>query len=99
MSGTYKTHDGLLMQWGLVSITPTAADTPTSVLVAYPQVYADTPAVFATLATIVPQSVSVGIQLTASLVPDTKKGIAVTLTRNSTTSTGVYWLAIGKGAV
>lgn len=99
MSGVYKTHDGLLMQWGLVSITPTAADTPTSVLVAYPQVYADTPAVFATLATSVPQSVSVGIQRTASLVPDTKKGIAVTLTRNSTTSTGVYWLAIGKGAI
>ena len=99
MNGVYKTHDGLLLQWGLVSITPTAADTPTSVLVAYPQAYADTPAVFATLATSVPQSVSVGIQRTASLVPDVKKGIAVTLTRNSTTSTGVYWLAIGKGAV
>lgn len=98
MNGVYKTHDGLLLQWGLVSITPTAADTPTSVLVAYPQTYADTPAVFATLATSVPQSVSVGIQRTASLVPDVKKGIAVTLTRNSTTSTGVYWLAIGKGA-
>ncbi|MBR5862291.1 MAG: hypothetical protein IKZ08_03080 [Bacteroidales bacterium] len=98
MNGVYKTHDGLLLQWGLVSITPTAADTPTSVLVVYPEAYADTPAVFATLATSVPQNVSVGIQRTASLVPDVKKGIAITLTRNSTTSTGVYWLAIGKGA-
>lgn len=97
MNGTYKTHDGLLLQWGLVSITPEAAGTPTSVLVVYPEAYADTPAVFATLATSVPQNVDVGIQRTASLVPDTKKGIAVTLTRNSTTSTGVYWLAIGKG--
>lgn len=98
MSGRYKAHDGLLIQWGLVSITPSAADTPTSVLVNYPLAFADTPAVFATLATSVPQNVSVGIQRTASLVPDTKKGIAVTLTRNSVTSTGVYWLAIGKGA-
>jgi len=98
MSGVYKTHDGLLLQWGLVSITPTAADTPTSVLVEYPEAYAETPAVFPALATSVPQNVSVGIQRTASLVPDTKKGIAVTLTRNGTTSTGVYWLAIGKGA-
>ena len=98
MSGVYKTHDGLLMQWGLVSITPTAIDTPTSVLVTYEEAFLDTPAVFATLATSVPQNVSVGIQRTASLVPNTKKGIAVTLTRNSVTSTGVYWLAIGKGA-
>lgn len=98
MNGVYRTHDDLLVQWGLVSITPTAADTPTSVLVDYPEDYADTPAVFATLATSVPQNVSVGIQRTASLVPDVKKGIAVTLTRNSVTSTGVYWLAIGKGA-
>lgn len=98
MNGHYKTHDGLLIQWGLVSITPSAADTPTSVLVNYPVAFADTPGVFATLATSVPQNVSVGIQRTASLVPDIKKGIAVTLTRNSVTSTGVYWLAIGKGA-
>jgi hypothetical protein len=98
MSGHYKTHDGLLLQWGLVSITPEAAGTPTSVVLTYPRAYADTPAVFATLATSVPQNVAVGIQRTASLVPDVKKGIAVTLTRNSVTSTGVYWLAIGKGA-
>lgn len=98
MNGTYKTHDGLLLQWGLVSITPEAAGTPTSVLVVYPEAYADTPAVFATLATSVPQNVDVGIQRTAALVPDVKKGIAVTLTRNSVTATGVYWLAIGKGA-
>lgn len=98
MSGHYKSHDGLLLQWGLVSITPEAVDTPTSVLVNYPLAFTDTPAVFATLATSVPQNVAVGIQRTASLVPDTKKGIAVTLTRNSVTSTGVYWLSIGKGA-
>lgn len=98
MTGSYKTHDGLLLQWGLVSITPTAAGTPTSVVVSYPKAYEDTPAVFATLATSVPHTVAVGIQRTASLVPDVKKGVAVTLTRDGLTSTGVYWLAIGKGA-
>lgn len=97
MSGRYKAHDGLLIQWGLVSITPSAANTPTAVLVNYPLPFADTPGVLLTPATSVPEKLAVGAQRTASLVPDTKKGIAVTLTRDSTTSTGVYWLAIGKG--
>lgn len=98
MNGVYRTHDDLLVQWGLVSITPEAADTPTSVLVDYPEEFAATPVVLTSLATSVPHTVSVGIQRTASLVPDVKKGIALTLVRSNTTSTGVYWLAIGKGA-
>lgn len=98
MNGVYRTHDDLLVQWGLVSITPEAADTPTSVLVDYPEEFAATPVVLTSLATSVPHTVSVGIQRTAELVPDVKKGIALTLVRSNTTSTGVYWLAIGKGA-
>ena len=98
MNGVYRTHDDLLVQWGTVSITPEAAGTPTTAVVLFPEEYASTPNVLTTLATGVPQNVSVGVQRTAELVEDARKGIAVTLTRNGLTSTSVYWLAIGKGA-
>ena len=98
MSGAYKTHDGLLLQWGTVTITPTAADTPTTVVVTFPKAYASTPAVFLTPVTSVPQNVAFGIQRAADIVGDPAKAVAVTLTRNGTTSTGAYWLAVGKAA-
>lgn len=99
MSGAYKTHDGLLLQWGTVTITPSAADTPTTVVVTFPRAYASTPAVFLTPVTSVPQNLAFGVQRAVDIVGDPAKAVAVTLTRNGTTSTGAYWLAIGKEAV
>lgn len=98
MSGVYKTHDGLLIQWGTVTITPSAADTPTTVVVTFPQAYASTPAVLLTPVTSVPQSVAFGVQRSADIVGDPAKAVGVTLTRNGLTSTGAYWLAVGKEA-
>lgn len=99
MSGAYKTHDGLLLQWGTVTITPTAADMPTTVVVTFPRAYASTPAVFLTPVTSVPQNLAFGIQRAVDIVGDPAKAVGVTLTRNGLTSTGAYWLAIGKEAV
>ena len=98
MSGRYKTHDGLLIQWGTVTITPSAVDTPTTVVVTFPEEYEGTPAVFIQAVTSVPQNLSFGIQRAADIVGDPAKAVGVTLTRNGLTSTGAYWLAIGKGA-
>lgn len=98
MNGVYKTHDGLLIEWGTVTITPTAAGTPTTVVVTFPESYEATPAVFVEPVTSVPHSVSFGIQRAADIVGDPAKAVAVTLTRDGTTSTGAYWLAVGKGA-
>lgn len=93
--GQVKLHGGLLIQWGAVSITPEAADSPTTKLVTFQQAYKSTPMVWVSPATTVPQNVSVGAVRTG--VSDTLKGINVVLARNSTTATTVNWLAIGPG--
>lgn len=98
MSGNYKTHDGLLLQWGTVTITPEVANEPETVVVTFPKAYASTPAVFTEPVTSVPHNVSFGVQRAADLVGDPAKAVAITLTRNGLTSTGAYWLAIGKEA-
>lgn len=98
LSGQYRTHDGLLLQWGNVNITPTAANEPTTAVVKFPLAYASTPITLATPITSVPQSISVSTQRAADLVTDNTKAVAVTLTRSGTTATGVIWLAVGKGA-
>lgn len=97
MAGRYRTEDGLLLQWGTVSITPTAANTATSAVVTYPLPFAETPAVFVTPITSAPNTLTVGIQRSGDLVSDNKLKVAVTLVRSGTTSTGINWLAIGKG--
>lgn len=97
MYGQYRTHDGLLLQWGAVTITPSAANTPTTVLVNFPVAFTATPAVIATPVSSVPQNISVSVQRSADLVTDNKLAAAITLTRNGLTATGVNWLAIGKG--
>lgn len=96
LSGQYKTHDGLLLQWGTVSITPTAAGTPTSAIVTYPQPFTTNPLVYVTPVTSVPQNVSLGVL--RSTVTDQKLQQEIVLTRDGTTPTVINWLAIGKGA-
>ena len=95
MSGVYKTPDGLLLQWGTLSITPTAAGTPTSAIVTYPQPFTTNPMVYVTPVTSVPQNVSLGVL--RSTVTDQKLQQEIVLTREGTTSTVINWLAIGKG--
>lgn len=97
MYGQYRTHDGLLLQWGTATITPEAANTPTTVVVTFPIPYTATPAVFTTPVSSVPQNISVSVQRAVELVTDNKKAVAITLVRNGLTATGVYWLAVGKG--
>lgn len=98
LAGQHRTHDGLLLQWGTVSITPTAADTPTTAVVTFPQPYMATPTVFATPISSVPQSIDVSVQRSGDLVGDNTRAVGVTLTRSGTTATSINWLAIGKGA-
>jgi hypothetical protein len=90
MSGKYKTHDGLLIQWARPSITPTAADEMTTLSVTFPEAYAFTPAVIVTPVTTVPQNLSTAPS------DITTTGFKLQLIRNGTTTTGVQWVAIGK---
>lgn len=88
---------GLLIQWGNVNITPSAAGTPTTVIVTFTRPFTATPTVLATPVSGVPQTLAVGIQRSADLVGDPKVATAVTLTREGTTTTGINWLAFGPG--
>ena len=90
MSGKYKTHDGLLIQWARPSVTPTAAGVVTTADVTFPEAYAYTPAVMVTPVTTVPNTIS------AAPSDITTTGFKVQLFRTGTTTTGVQWVAIGK---
>lgn len=88
---------GLLLQWGNVNITPEAAGTPTTVIVTFERPYTATPTVLVTPVSGVPHTLAVGTQRSTDLVGDPKIAMAVTLTREGTTTTGINWLAIGPG--
>ena len=88
---------GFLLQWGNVNITPTAAGTPTNAIVTFKRPFTATPTVLATPVSGVPQTLAVAVQRSAELVGDPKVAMAVTLTREGTTTTGINWLAIGPG--
>lgn len=88
---------GLLVQWGNVNITPTAAGTATTVIVTFQRAFTGTPTVLATPVTGVPHTLAVGTQRSTDLVGDPKVAMAITLTREGTTTTGINWLAIGPG--
>ena len=88
---------GFLMQWGGVTITPTAAGEPTTVIVKFNQPFTATPTTLATPVSSVPETLAVAGQRSADLVGDPKTATAITLTREGTTATGINWLAIGPG--
>lgn len=94
--GRYLTPEGLLIQWGTISITPSAADTPTSGVVTFGYPFTETPLVFAQEVSSVPQNVAVGVM--RSNVDDPKSQVEIVLTRAGTTPTVINWFAIGKGA-
>jgi hypothetical protein len=97
MAGRYRMEDGLLLQWGSVSITPTAANEATTAIVTFPLPYLETPLVLVTPSTSVPNTLAVGVQRGVDLVGDPKLKVAITLVRAGLTSTSISWLAIGKG--
>jgi hypothetical protein len=86
---------GICLQWGGVNITPTAAGTPTTEIVTFDVPYTATPTVFATPVSSVPHQLSVAVQRATDLVGDNRQKVAITLTREGTTTTGINWLAIG----
>lgn len=85
--------NGLLLQWGNVTITP-VANTPTAVAVKFGVAYTDAPVVMTTAYTTVP-----GTSVTGSAAANiTTSGFDAYVTRTGTTNTGVMWFAIGYKA-
>lgn len=90
-TGRYKLPGGPLMQWGTVSITPTAANSPTTGSVSYPTAFKSLPLVLLSVVSSVPEKCSLGLKDRATT------GVSVVLTRTDTTATTINWLAIGQG--
>lgn len=94
-SRTGRVHfsNGLLIQWGVETITP-VANTPTAKAVKFPVAYTSVPMVLTTAITTVPGT-SVSGNASADI---TVTGFNAYVTRNSTTNTSVGWVAIGYKA-
>ena len=95
-SRTGRCHfsNGLLIQWGVESITP-VANTPTAKAVTFPVSYTSVPMVLTTALTTVP-----GSSVTGDAAADiSTTGFDAYVTRTNTTATSVGWIAVGYKAV
>ena len=90
-SGRMHFSNGLLIQWGMVSITTTAANTPASVTITYPIAYSKKPHINVVTQTTAPQTMSHSIGQGSTNVTD----FGIYLTRSAAGSTNVHWLAVG----
>ena len=85
--------NGLLIQWGVESITP-VANTPTAKAVTFSTSYTSVPMVVAC-----PITTAMGASVTGGTVADiTATGFNAYVTRTNTTNTSVGWIAIGYRA-
>lgn len=87
-------NNGLLIQWGSVSVTPTAVNTVTQLRTIFPIPYATRPHITGTLLANSPQVVSwamgVGNSETEALT-----GLVVYMTRSTLHATPFRWMAVG----
>ena len=92
-SGKCHFSNGLLIQWGVETITP-VANTPTAKAVKFSTAYTSVPMVLTTAITTVP-----GTSVSGDAAADiTVSGFDAYVTRNNTTNTSVGWIAIGYKA-
>ena len=92
-SGRVHFSNGLLIQWGVETITP-VANTPTAKAVKFGVAYTSVPMVLTTAITTVP-----GTSVSGNAAADiTVTGFDAYVTRNNTTNTSVGWIAIGYKA-
>lgn len=89
-SGRVHFSNGLLLQWGVETITP-VKDTPTAKAVKFAVAYTSVPMVLTTAITTVPGT-SVSGNASANI---TINGFDAYVTRNGTTNTSIGWVAIG----
>ena len=92
-TGRVHFSNGLLIQWGVATITP-VANTPTGMAVTFPVSYTSVPMVVASPITTVG-----GTTVTSGTATNiTVTGFDAYVTRSNTTSTSVGWIAIGYKA-
>lgn len=90
-TGTFHYSNGLLIQHGVASITPTAANTSTGATIKFPLAYTYRPSVFAEVQTSSPDLLSVSVGQGSASLGD----FTIFVVRPNTQATTVHWVAIG----
>lgn len=93
-NGCLHCGNGLLIQWGKVVITPTAANTVTAATINFPITYDEVPKINADPQVQYPNLVTIAVG-GGTTVEASKSSMVVYLTRTNTAATQVQWLAIG----
>lgn len=78
------------IQRGELTVTPTAANTPTSVDVTFPKVFSGTPTVVVTPVTAAPGTTVLGVGVNS----ESATGCKIWVSRTNTTSTRICWIAV-----
>lgn len=90
-SGTLKLNNGLMLQWGKVSITPTAANSNYNADIFFPTAYSTKPNIF-----IVPQTSAPNIMSWSIGQSSTRTDyFTIYLNRTTAVATSFHWFAIG----
>lgn len=93
--GHIKYANGVLIQFGTVSITPSAANTVTSATVTFERSYKTRPQIFGALQSNVPHVISWGIGA-GSTVAAGLVSMVIYMTRTNVNATSFRWMAIGE---
>ena len=91
-SGNVRLNNGFCIQWGKVSVTPTAANTTYNMAVKFPTAYSKKPAVFIIGQSSAPQVFSFSIGQGGTDVD----AFDIYINRTTATATSFHWVAIGK---
>lgn len=91
-SGNVRLNNGLCLQWGKVSITPTAANTTYNMAVKFPTAFSTKPNVFIIGQSSAPQNYSFSIGQGST----DKSAFDIYINRTTATATSFHWVAIGK---
>ena len=87
-------NNGLLLQWGQVSVTPTAVNTVTQLRTVFPIAYASRPHITGTLLSNTPTDVdwSMGVGTSET---EARTGLVVYVVRGSMYAAPIRWMAVG----
>lgn len=91
-SGNFRLNNDFCIQWGKVSVTPTAANTTYNMAVKFPTAYSKKPNVFIIGQSSVPQNFSFAIGQGGSDFD----AFDIYINRTTATATSFHWVAIGK---
>lgn len=92
--GYVKFENGMLLQWGTVTVTPTAANAVTSLQITFDHAYLARPYIGGALQSNVPQVVAWGVGGGATAVAS-RTGMVLNIARANTGATTFRWWAFG----